>query len=161
MSPKRVVGCRGGSRYVEGCCGFPYLKIESFLASKFHCFKVSKFPNVNGSTFQISKVPKFQCCKLLKVQNYIVSNMCGAHFSNLSKLSNSQTYRNNMCANYLGIAWTIWSVLVSSKINHIGFGARGHVRKFRNQRNDGCPVSPIANRKVTSPKWRRIILRSF
>ena len=25
---KKVVGCRGGSRYVEGCWGFPYLKIE-------------------------------------------------------------------------------------------------------------------------------------
>ena len=23
-------GCRGGSRYVEGCRGFPYLKIEIF-----------------------------------------------------------------------------------------------------------------------------------
>ena len=28
VSPKRVVGCRGGSRYVEGCWGFPYLKIQ-------------------------------------------------------------------------------------------------------------------------------------
>ena len=31
MSPKRLVGCRGGSRYVEGCLGFPYLKIKKFL----------------------------------------------------------------------------------------------------------------------------------
>ena len=28
MSPKKVVGCSGGSRHVEGCWGFPYLKIE-------------------------------------------------------------------------------------------------------------------------------------
>ena len=31
VSPKKVVGCRGGSRNVEGCWGFPYLKIEKFV----------------------------------------------------------------------------------------------------------------------------------
>ena len=37
MSPKKVVGCRGGSRHVEGCWGFPYLKIEKFVGfTKFH-----------------------------------------------------------------------------------------------------------------------------
>ena len=28
VSPKKVVGCRGWIRYVEGCWRFPYLKIE-------------------------------------------------------------------------------------------------------------------------------------
>ena len=65
MSPKRAVGCRGGSRYGEGCWGFPYLKIKnigvlgiplleikSFLVSRLQSFKVSNFQN--------SKFPKFQ-----------------------------------------------------------------------------------------------------
>ena len=33
-----VVGCKGGSRYVEGCWGFPYLKMKKvswFLGSSF------------------------------------------------------------------------------------------------------------------------------
>ena len=29
-------------------------------------------------------------------------------------------------------SWIIWSVLVSPKMNNIGFGAQGHVRKSRN-----------------------------
>ena len=31
VSPKRVVGCRGGRRYVEGWWGFPYVKMKMFL----------------------------------------------------------------------------------------------------------------------------------
>ena len=34
-----------------------------------------------------------------------------------------------------GISWILWSVLGPPEINHIGFGAQGHVRKFRNHRN--------------------------
>ena len=34
------VGCRGGCRYVEGCWGFPLLKIKMFLG---FCFLVSRF----------------------------------------------------------------------------------------------------------------------
>ena len=41
VSSKRVVGCRGGSQYVEGCRGFPYLK--SVLASWFRGSLVSCF----------------------------------------------------------------------------------------------------------------------
>ena len=34
LSPKKVVGCRGESRNVAGCWGFPYLKIE--MLASFH-----------------------------------------------------------------------------------------------------------------------------
>ena len=34
VSPKKVVGCKGGSRYVEGFWGLPYLKIEKL--ANFH-----------------------------------------------------------------------------------------------------------------------------
>ena len=33
------VGCRGGNRYVEGCWGFPYLKIKKKFIG-FVCFRV-------------------------------------------------------------------------------------------------------------------------
>ena len=51
--------------------------------------------------------------------------------------------------------------MVSPKINHIGFGAQGHIQKSRIHENDGFRVLPSANRKVTSPRWNRKILRSF
>ena len=45
MSPKRVVGCRGRSRYVEGCWGFPFLKIKKALFPNVHFrFEFILFP---------------------------------------------------------------------------------------------------------------------
>ena len=35
-------------------------------------------------------------------------------------------------------------VLVSPKINHVGFGAQGHVRKSGNHRNEGVEDSRIS-----------------
>ena len=32
------VWCRGGRRYVQGCWGFPYLKIEKFVGFTIHVF---------------------------------------------------------------------------------------------------------------------------
>ena len=43
------------------------------------------------------------------------------------------------------------SILVSPKIDHIGFGSRGHVQKSRTHGNDGFRFLEIS-RKVTSPK---------
>ena len=40
VSPKRVVGCRGGSRHVEGVLGF---LVSWCLVSWFQSFSVSKF----------------------------------------------------------------------------------------------------------------------
>ena len=38
VSPKDVVGCRGGSRNDEGCWGFPYLKREQLAHFYFTFF---------------------------------------------------------------------------------------------------------------------------
>ena len=38
VSPKKVVGCRGGSQNVEGYWGFPYLKIEKLANVHFMVF---------------------------------------------------------------------------------------------------------------------------
>ena len=58
--PKRVVGCRGGSRYDEGCWGFPYLRIKQFLG-----FKVLKFQSLKVSKFQALKIQNFKVSTLL------------------------------------------------------------------------------------------------
>ena len=55
---RRVVGCRGGNRYVEVCWGFPYLKkFIGFLISWFlrFCFLVSWFQSFLVSTCQSFK----------------------------------------------------------------------------------------------------------
>ena len=78
VSPKRVVGCRAGSQYVEVCWGFPYLKIKKCLGFLFVGFlvfgllvlwslgsKVSKFRRMTKLPFHafdrypISKIFKF------------------------------------------------------------------------------------------------------
>ena len=46
-----------------------------------------------------------------------------------------------------GFSWIILSVLVSPKINHIGFGAQGHVRKSRNHEHEGFHDFSIVKRK--------------
>ena len=57
-------------------------------------------------------------------------------------------------------SWIVWGVLVSPKINNIGFGSHGHVQKSRNHENEGFRFLPSPNWKVTSPKWSRMILWS-
>ena len=61
MSPKRAVGCTGGSRHVNGVGGIPFLgnKKQSgflgFLVSQFLGFKVSRF-----QSFLVSKLRGFK-----------------------------------------------------------------------------------------------------
>ena len=57
---EKMVGCRGGSRYVEGCWRFPYLKIKKrflgFLLSWFRMFcGVQHFKDL--SRFNHRKIP--------------------------------------------------------------------------------------------------------
>ena len=44
---------------------------------------------------------------------------------------------------------------MSPQINHIGFGVRGHVRKFRNHRNEGFEGSHISKSKSYKFKLRQ------
>ena len=50
---------------------------------------------------------------------------------------------------------------MSRKINNIGFGNHGHVRKSRNRENEGSRVLPKWEWKVTNAKWSRIIQGNF
>ena len=58
MSPKKVVGCRGGSRYVEGCWGFlnSIFRFSNFQLS----FSNLKFANSQISNFQMFTFPNCQ-----------------------------------------------------------------------------------------------------
>ena len=97
VSPEKLVGCRGGSRYVEGHWGFPYLHFSNFKCSvcivnlHIFIFYISNFqtsklsfyqiqlsnlqPFDLSSTFQISKFKvlffKFQ---IVKIRNSKVEN---------------------------------------------------------------------------------------
>ena len=68
VSPKRVIGCRGGSRQVEGCWGIPCLKIKKLLGLNFQSFEFSKFQHCQkGSNFHSFG---FQFLKATTIQNY-------------------------------------------------------------------------------------------
>ena len=57
-------------------------------------------------------------------------------------------FPNHFFEKWFGIcSWILWSVLVSQRINHIGFGAQGNVQKPRNHRNDGFSVFPRTKSK--------------
>ena len=55
----------------------------------------------------------------------------------------------------------IWSNLVGPKLQIIGFGSHGHKQKTKTMKNEGVRIFPKWIQKVTSPKWSRIIVRSF
>ena len=106
VSPKKLVGCRGGSRYVQRCWGFssfqifkcsifkvPILKCFNCLNSQFLKLntKITKF---TISTFQISKmqicqIPSFYVSNFQNVQSHI-SKRLGHRPSNLVRISDSQ-----------------------------------------------------------------------
>ena len=65
VSPKKVVGCRGGSRNVEECWGFPYLKIQKLSIVHFMFFDryeihIQDFEDVFRVIVIISRCPSSQ-----------------------------------------------------------------------------------------------------
>ena len=64
VSPKKVVGCRGGSRYVEGCWELLilYFANSQFEYFAFWKFKVLEMPNLNFHNFQNSN------CQMIKLE---------------------------------------------------------------------------------------------
>ena len=179
------VGCRGGSRYLEGCWDsltwkWKGLRFLGFLVSRILGFRVAWFLGFEVSWFQSFKdsmIPYYQIpssCFLIDID--LTSKIFRMSLDGSSGLSGARlfpTFSNNMKSTILKLpnrifskmlwdpSWIFKSILGSPKINNIGVGAQGHVRKSRNQRNEGFEGSHIANRKVISPNWSRIILRSF
>ena len=72
------------------------------------------------------------------------SGFVGPVFSKFDKVLGLPIFDiyNNICKRAPGIYSIVFGVLVSQKINNIGFGARGHVRKSRNHRNDEFEALP-------------------
>ena len=83
------------------------------------CFEASKF-----------KVPKFQN------MNSGSLRCVGQTFPTFSKFQNLKLPQIISFKHGSSFSWILWSVLVSPKINNIGVGAQGHVRKPRNHRNE-------------------------
>ena len=96
---KSTVWCRGGSRYVEGCWGFPYLRIQKLPSCHFmfliyiKCVsnilqicaqRSSSFSSARLRLFNFSKFPNF---KIFKVSKYKVPT-----FRNAQKQSFGNSY---------------------------------------------------------------------
>ena len=93
----RVVGCRGGSRYVEGCWGLPHLKIKmllgflvfGFSVSKLLGFKVIWFLGFNISKLQPSHFTKcpFHVFRKILIPNSRFSKILKWIFMHFRRLS--------------------------------------------------------------------------
>ena len=102
VSSKKVVVCRGGSRYVERCWGFPYLKIQKLPICHFMFLVDLKFISkilkncLRGSSslfgvrlrlFNFSKLQKSKCRRIKQNKtNFEVSKASKLHIS-ISKIS--------------------------------------------------------------------------
>ena len=135
------------AKYVDVCWGFPYLKMN-LLVPKFQSFNISK---CRAPKFQNSKVSKFRKFILLNSQNRDERD------ANLQPLKiQILNFPNSYVWKWLVLfSWIIWSVLVSPKINNIGFGAQRHVQKSRNHENEGFEGSPISKSKSYKLKLKQ------
>ena len=137
-----------------------------FLVSWFQSFLVSRFESVLVflvSTFQSFNEPilpktlfhvlwkiLIPYSRFSKTTRRIFSCCSASVFPNMFKISdfqNADIYATDTFQNVFGFSWIIWSILVSPKINNIGFGAQGHVKKSRIHRNEGFSVSLISKSK--------------
>ena len=93
------------------------------------------------------KVPKFQKFEIPKNQDV------GQTFPKLRKQFKYHISRDkNMIWD---LSWIIWSVLESPKIKINDFGARGHVQKPRNHRNEKFEGSHISKSKRYKSKMEQ------
>ena len=85
------VGCRGGRGYVEGCWGFPYLKIKRFVGLLVFCF------------FGV-RLLIFGCCFLGVVVSWFLGFRILPNFHFMfSGAQHCEIYKNNMFQKCLGI----------------------------------------------------------
>ena len=111
--------------------------------------KLQKFSNV-----QVSETSK---CQHRRTSDISISffKKCGTHICNFPTFYRSQIPQNNMFDNGLKFSWIIWSVLVSPKLNNIGFEAQGHVPKSRNHKHEGFEGSHINKSKSYKVKLKQ------
>ena len=101
VSPKRVVGCRGGSRYAEGCWGVPrrpYVLYWHSRGSLCALLSISKshLSFLRFCKFQTSQFSNFQSFKISQFSKFIISNSFAHIVSNTFKHSDHMIYTNNI-----------------------------------------------------------------
>ena len=138
--PPGVLGIRGFrgfwfSVFLDFQSGF--LDFQSVLVSWLFvlCFQVSRMYQISISCFleEIDLISKI--CKILVDGT---AGLIGTRLFEMFKLldfQNPEIHKNTIFDLFLG-------VLVSPKMKIVGFGARGHVQKSRNHRNEGFEVLP-------------------
>ena len=114
----RPVGCRDGSRYVQGCWGFLPWKSRGFCFL-FLCFESYKM----SMSCLICRCFFPKTVNIVGIQNFgiykHIINKCSRRFS-----------------------WFFLGILVSPKIKIYGFGKKGPVQKYRNHRNEEFRALP-------------------
>ena len=117
--------------------------------------RYTKFP------FQVylgfTKIPRYGA-HLRDFQQFIkrIIGICSAPpFTTCSKYTISKHLRVVFVFEQKWFSLIIWNILVSPKINIIGFGNRGHVQKSRNHENNRFSVSPMMKSKSDLSKMKQ------
>ena len=122
-------------------------KVSWFLSLWFLSFLISKFIGFLDSTFLGFWVPKIQWSQITKISCHVFWKML-IPYSRCSRSFKMDLHDVSVPVfPTLENSWIIWGILVSPKINNIGFEAQGHVRKPRNHDNEGFSVSPMSKSK--------------
>ena len=124
------------------------------LVSKLLGFMVSKFLGFNVPHFNDPILPKLHFMSSGKYWPHIQAVRCPS-FPTCSKhgFRHFDISQNDIFKNIDLFVRVKWGILVSAKMNHIGFGSNGNVRKCRNHEHDGFSGSPIM--KTTNYESKR------
>ena len=87
------VGCRGGSRYVEGCWGLSYLKIELcfYLYLYFFIFLVFVFPFLFFVSSIFCFISPFHCYVFCYIFTFSMVNFQKCRYMGFQKTSNNRS----------------------------------------------------------------------
>ena len=144
------------------CLVSTWIDFLFFVVSWFLGFKVSKIYQITISCFLEATDPISKVFKNLWDGS---SGLFGPRlFHHVQKtMSEHLILSETILSERLRVfSWIIWGVLVSPKRNIFGLGSHGHVRKSENHEMlQIFRVFPKWSLKLTSPKWSRIVLRSF
>ena len=135
---------------VSKCLGFLLSWFQRFKVSWFLAFKVSKFhrfkdPILPNCHYMFCVGSRSHAQDLQELIRRTVGFVSARHFETCHNfgLPNYDIYKNQICfKNVFGLSWTCFGVLVSPKINIIGFWAWWQVQKTRNHRHEGFEVLP-------------------
>ena len=98
-------------------------------------------PMFKISHLEMFNISNFNKCEI-QISAYIFSKCVGRTCPTCSQLAILDLPKLRFLKMSWDCSWTIWNVLVSPKINNIGFGSHGHVHQVQEPYNEGFSSFP-------------------